>query len=290
MLKLLIELVGSLTILIAPNPTGQPARLEEAQLIERFANHRTSVQRLNYLLELRHNRIKLSLSQKGSISFSWIEPARRSTGRNNPDTQHRKCSVLSTNFSTCTCPVYPGRPAENYETLHRLVSLGKSSGRATRRLAEGTISRPLLREVTYRMLPLLPIMQGLFRYRRRHWVKPHPICRLFSSWADQFLLALAQTSESGRTLTLDRFQGFSLKESRWLPSFRRHDLEQSQTWLSVSAGRDAGLGLSSWTPPIHSPRIWWGGSSGRIRPYSILPRRSQTVDKSLDGTAGARTR
>ena len=41
MLKLLIELVGSLIILIAPNPMGQPARLEEAQLIERFANHRT---------------------------------------------------------------------------------------------------------------------------------------------------------------------------------------------------------------------------------------------------------
>ena len=74
-LKLLIELVGSLTILIAPNPTGQPARLEEAQLIERFANHRTSVQRSNHLLELRHDGIKLSLLQKRSISFSWIELA-----------------------------------------------------------------------------------------------------------------------------------------------------------------------------------------------------------------------
>ena len=158
---------------------------------------------MNHLLELRHDGIKLSLSQKRSTSFSWIEPARRSTGRNNPDTQHRKCSVSSTSFSTCTCPVYPGRPAENYETLYGLVPPGKSSGRATRRPAEGTISRPLLREVIYGMLPLLPTMQGLFRYRRRHWVKPHLICHLFSLWTDQFPLAPAQTSESGRTLTLD---------------------------------------------------------------------------------------
>ena len=145
--------------------------------------------------------------------LSWIKPAQRSIGRNNPNTQYRKCSVSSTSFSTCTCLVYPERPAENYKTLHGLVPLGKSSGRATKRPAEGSISRPLLREVTYGMLPLLPIMQGPFRYRRRHWVKPHPICRLFSSWADQFPLAPAQTSGSGRTLTLDQFQGFSLKES-----------------------------------------------------------------------------
>ena len=268
----------------------QPARLEEAQLIERFANHRTSVQRSNHLLELRHDGIKLSLSQKRSTSFSWIEPARRSTGRNNPDTQHRKCSVSSTSFSTCTCSLHPGRSAKNYETLHGLIPLGKSSGKATRRQAEGMISRPLLQEVIYGMLPLLPTMQEPFRYCRRHWVKPHPICRLFSSWADQFPLAPAQTSGSGRTLTLDWFQGFSLKESRWLPSFCRHDLEQSQTWLSISARRGAGLGLSPWTPSIHSPRIRWGGSSGRIQPYSVLPQKSQTVDKSPDGTAGARTR
>ena len=192
----------------------QPARLEEAQLIERFANHRTSVQRSNHLLELRHDGIKLSLSQKRSTSFSWIEPARRSTGRNNPDTQHRKCSVSSTSFSTCTCPVHPGRPAENYETLYGLVPLGKLSASTTRRPAEGSISRPLLREVIYGMLPLLLTMQGLFRYRRYYWVKSHPICRFFSLWADQFPLALAQTSGSGRTLTLDRFQGFFSKESR----------------------------------------------------------------------------
>ena len=148
-LKLLIELVGSLTILIAPNPTGQPARLEEAQLIERFANHRTSVQRSNHLLELRHDGIKLSLSQKRSTSFSWIEPARRSTSRNNPNTQYRKYSVSSTSFSTCTCPVHPRRPVENYKTLHALVSQEKSLEKATRRPAEGTISRFLLRKVIY---------------------------------------------------------------------------------------------------------------------------------------------
>ena len=157
-LKLLIELIGLLTILITPNPTGQPACLEEAQLIKRFANHQTSVQRSNHLLKLRHNGIKLSLSQKRSTSFSWIEPAQRSTGRNNPDTKYRKCSVLSTSFSTCTCFVHQGRPAKNYETLHGLVSLRESSGRATRRPAEGTIPRSLLREVTYRILPPLPTM------------------------------------------------------------------------------------------------------------------------------------
>ena len=63
-LKLLIELVGSLTILIAPNPMSQLARLEEAQLIERFAIYRIFVQRLNYLLELCHDSIKFSLLQK----------------------------------------------------------------------------------------------------------------------------------------------------------------------------------------------------------------------------------
>ena len=96
-----------------------------------------------------------------------------------------------------------------------------------RRLDESTISRPLLRKFIYGMLLLT--MQGLFRYRRRHRVKPYPICHFFSLWADQFLLAPAQTSGSGRTLTLNQFQGFSLKESRWLQSFRQHDLEQSQT-------------------------------------------------------------
>ena len=167
-LKLLIELVGSFTILIAPNLTGQPACLEKAQLIKRFANHRTSVQRSNHLLELRHDGIKLSLSQKRSTSFSWIEPARRSTGRNNPNTQHRKCSVSSTSFSTCTYLIYLGRPGENYETLHGLVPPGKLLRRTIKRPAESTISRPLLQKVTYGMLPLLPTMQGPFRYRRRH--------------------------------------------------------------------------------------------------------------------------
>ena len=102
-LKLLIELIGSFTILITLNLTGQLARLEEAQLIERFANHQTSVQHLNHLLKLRHNGIKLSLLQKRSTSFSWIKLAQKSTNKNNPDTQHHKCSISSTSFSTCTC-------------------------------------------------------------------------------------------------------------------------------------------------------------------------------------------
>ena len=38
-LKLLIELVGFLTVLIAANTMVQLARLEKAQLIKRFANH-----------------------------------------------------------------------------------------------------------------------------------------------------------------------------------------------------------------------------------------------------------
>ena len=60
-LKLLIELVGFLTILITLNPMGQPVYLKEAWLIERFANHQTSVKRLNHPLKLRYNDIKLSL-------------------------------------------------------------------------------------------------------------------------------------------------------------------------------------------------------------------------------------
>ena len=180
---------------------------------------------MNHLLELRHNGIKLSFLQKRSTSFSWIKLAERSIGRNNPDTEHRKCSISSTSFSICTYLVYLGRPVENYKTLHRLVPLRKLSGRAMKRLVEGSISRPLLQEVTYGMLPLLPIMQGPFRYYRCHWVKPHSICCFFSLWADQFPLAPAQMSGSGRTLTLNRFQGFSSKESWWLPSFRRHDLK-----------------------------------------------------------------
>ena len=129
--------------------------------------------------------------------------AQRSIGRNNPNTQHHKCSISSTNFSTYTYPVYSRKPAENYKTLHRLVSLEKSLKKAIRRPAKGTISRPLLREVTYRILLFLLIMQGPFRYRKFHGVKPHPICHLFSLWADQFPLALEQMSGSGRTLTLN---------------------------------------------------------------------------------------
>ena len=60
-LKVMIKLVDLFTILIALNPMGQLAHLEKAQLIERFANHQTSVQRLNHLLELCHDSIKLSL-------------------------------------------------------------------------------------------------------------------------------------------------------------------------------------------------------------------------------------
>ena len=82
-----------------------------------------------------------------------------------------------------------------------------------RKLAEGIISKLLLQKVTYRMLPLLPTMQGLFQYCQHQWVKPHFIYRLFSLWADQFPLVLVQTSESGRTLTMDPFQAFSLKKS-----------------------------------------------------------------------------
>ena len=146
----------------------QLACLEEAKLIKRFANHWTSVQGSNHLLELCHDGIKLSLLQKYSTSFSLIKPARKNTSRKNPDIQHHKCSVPSSSFSTCTYLVYLERPSENYKTLHRLNLLEKSSERATRKPAKGMIFRPLLRKVIYRMLPLLPIMQGLFWYCWRH--------------------------------------------------------------------------------------------------------------------------
>ena len=146
----------------------QPVCLEETQLIEHFANHRTSVQCLNHLLKLYHNGIKLLLLQKCSTNFSWIKPARRSTSRNNLNTQYCKCSISNINFSTYTYLVHPKKPAKNYKTLHGLVLPGKSLGRAMRRLAKGKISRLLLQKITYGMLPLLPTMQESFRYCRRH--------------------------------------------------------------------------------------------------------------------------
>ena len=112
----------------------------------------------NHLPELCHNGIKLSLLQKRSISLSWIEQAQRSTGRNNPDNQYYNYSVSSTSFSTCTYSVNSEKPAKNYETLHELDFLRKSSGRATKKLAKGTVSRFLLRKITYGMLLLLSIM------------------------------------------------------------------------------------------------------------------------------------
>ena len=136
----------------------QQTYLEEAQLIKRFTNYQTSVQYLNHLLELRHDGIKLSLSQKRSTSFSQIKLAWKNISRNNPNTQHRKCFVSSNSFSIFTYPIHPEKPAENYKTLYGLILLWKSLGRATRRPAEGTISRLLLREVIYRMLLLLPTM------------------------------------------------------------------------------------------------------------------------------------
>ena len=212
-MKLLIELVDFFIILISPNPISQPACLEKAQLIKYFTNHQTSVQCLNHLLKFCYNGIKLLLLQKRSTSFSWIKPAWKTTSTNNLNTKHCKCSVSSTSFSTCSRSLYSGLPVKNYETLHTLVSSAKLLGKVTKKLAEGKISRPLLRKVIYKMLLLLPIMQGLFWYCQRYLVKPQPIYHLFSLWANQFPLALAQTLSSGKTLILNRFQDFSLKKS-----------------------------------------------------------------------------
>ena len=130
--------------------------------MEHFANHQISIKRSNHLLELCYDSIKLLLSQKPSTSFSWIEPVLISTGRNNFNTKHRNCFISSTSFSTCTCTVQQKQRVENYKTLYGIVPLEKLLGRATRRPAKDTISRPLLWEVTYGMLPLPLIMQRLF--------------------------------------------------------------------------------------------------------------------------------
>ena len=164
MLKRRIGLVDHLTILIALNSTAQLAYLEEAQLIERFVNYQTFVKYLNHLFKLRHDGIKLSFLQKCSTSFSWIEPTQKSNGRNNFDTQYCKCSISNINFNTCIYPVYQGRFEENYKTLHRFVLLRKLSGEATKKPAEGMISRPLLPKVIYRIQLLLPRIRRLFRY------------------------------------------------------------------------------------------------------------------------------
>ena len=219
MLNLLIKLIGLLIILIAPNPIGQLAYLEEVQLIKYFVNHQTSIKRSNYLLKLCLNGIKLLLLQKYLTNFSQIELAQRNNGRNNFNTQHHQYSVSSTNFITCIYPVYQKRTTENYKTLYRLVSLGKLLERAIKRLAEGTISKPLLPKVTDGILSLLQIMEKLFQYRRLHQVKLHLIYYLFSLWTDQFPLVPVQTLGSGKTFTMDQFQDFFLKESQWLLSF-----------------------------------------------------------------------
>ena len=160
---------------------------------------------MNYLFELRHNGIKLLLLQKCSISFSYIKPAQRNTSGNNPNTKYHNYSVSSTNFSTYTCFVYPGKSAKNYKTMHGLIPLKKLLWKATKRSAKNTIFRLLLQEVLYKMLLLLLIMQRPFQYYRCYWVKLYPIYRLFFLWADQFLLSPAQMSNISRTLILDRF-------------------------------------------------------------------------------------
>ena len=135
---------------------------------------------MNYLLKLCHNSIKFWLLQKRSISFSWIRLVQKSIGKNNSNTQWCKCFVSNTSFSTCIYSIYVKRPVKNYKTLHGPVFLEKLLERATKRQVEGTISRLLLQEFTYRMLSLLPTMQGLFQYHQCYWVKPYHICRFFS--------------------------------------------------------------------------------------------------------------
>ena len=130
--------------------------------------NQTFIKCLNHLLELCHNSIKLLLLQKCSTSFSWIKPSQKSIGKNNCNTQHRKCSVSSISFSICNCFVYPERLAKNFETLHRLIFLGKSLRKATRRPAKGTIPKPPLRKVTCKILPLLQTRWKQFQYYRRY--------------------------------------------------------------------------------------------------------------------------
>ena len=211
-------------------------------------------------------------------------------GRSNSDTKHRKCSFSS--FSTYTCHIRWWRFTENSEALHGFVppSTGQPAERDMRKPAASPIFRFVLWKLTYGVLSFLSVVWRPFRYRRRHWVKSYPICRLFSSWADQFPLVPAHTSGSDKTLDLAQVQGFSSKKPWRLQNFRRHNLEQSQTGVSVSGWRDAGLGLSPWAPAVHPSRIWWGGSSRGVWPYSILSWRTQALDQDSDGTTreGAR--
>ena len=117
------------------------------------------------------------------------------------------------------------KPEENYKTLYGLVLLRKLLGRVTKRTAKGIIFKPLLREVTYKILPALQIIQRSFRYRWHYWLKSHPICCFFSLYLDKFPLAPVQTSGTDRNLTLDWFLGFSSRKSWWLLNFCRHNLE-----------------------------------------------------------------
>ena len=123
-------------------------------------------------------------------AFARSNQPKKSTVRNNLNAQYCNCSVSSASFSTYTYFVHPKRLAENYKTLYKLVFLKKLLEKTTKRPAKCTISKPLLWNIIYRMLLVLPTIQELFWYCQHYWVKLFPICHLFSLWADQFLLVL----------------------------------------------------------------------------------------------------
>ena len=156
MLKLLIELVGFFTILLTSNSKGQPAYLEEAQLIKPLSNVWIPCS---------------SSAMMASISCSYKNVQQVSARSNQPKKILVKTTLTHSTASALfqvpvlvyTCLIQQRRPAENYKTLHKLVFLGKLLGKTTKKPVEGTISKLLLWEVTYKMLPLLLTIQELFQ-------------------------------------------------------------------------------------------------------------------------------
>ena len=143
-LKLIVKLVGFLTILIALNPTDQPVCLEKAQLIEYLSNVQS---------------ICLSSTTMASNSHSQRKTQQASTRLNQPqEVSVETIPITSTTIalsqvpisapilalSTYSCFIHPRRLVKNYETLHRLVSLRKLSKKAMRRPVKSTVSRPII--------------------------------------------------------------------------------------------------------------------------------------------------
>ena len=115
-LKVLIELVGSLTILIAPNPTVQPAHLEEAQLIKR----------LQIIEPLSNVRITCSSSTTMASNSRFRRNAQQALARLNQPEEAMVKTTATPNTASAPSQVPTSAPASalyTQENLQRITKL-----------------------------------------------------------------------------------------------------------------------------------------------------------------------